>query len=71
VKVLNPTSGFPAWGSEKGLGIRRESSPEGHQDCITGLPQDWGKQGLQPWRAQSKSCAHQEPEERGSDSTGD
>ena len=52
----------------KGLGIPRESSPEGHQDLITGLPQDWGKQGLQPWRAQSKSCTHQEPEERSSDS---
>ena len=36
---------------------------------ITGLPQDWGKQRLQSWRAQIKSCMHQDPEERSSDPT--
>ena len=39
-------SGFTAWGSNKGTDL------EGQGDLITGLPQDWGKQRLQPWRAQ-------------------
>ena len=53
----------------KGLGIPRESGLEGQQDLITGLPEDWGKQILQSWRAQTKSYAHQDPEERSSDPT--
>ena len=35
-----------------GLGIPRESDLEGQRDLITKLPQDWGKQRLQSWRAQ-------------------
>ena len=46
MKVLNPTSGFPAWGSDKGLGIARESGLEGQRDLIVDLPEDWGKQIL-------------------------
>ena len=64
MKALNPMSGD----LKKGLGIPREPAPEGHQDLIAGLPQDWGKQGLQPRRAQSNSCTYQDPEES-SDST--
>ena len=57
MKVLKTTSGFPAWDLTKGLGIPRES--EGQRGLIIGLPQDWGKQRLQSWRAQTKSCTHQ------------
>ena len=67
MKVLKTTSGFPAWDLTKGLGIPRES--EGQRGLIIGLPQDWGKQRLQSWRAQIKSCMHQDPEERSSDPT--
>ena len=35
-----------------GLGIPRESDLEAQWDLITKLPQDWGKQRLQSWRAQ-------------------
>ena len=35
----------------KGLGIPRESGLEGQRDLIIELPQDWGKQRLQSWRA--------------------
>ena len=49
---------------KKGLRIPRESDLEGQRDLIIGLPQDWGKQGLQSWSAQTKSCIHQDPEER-------
>ena len=31
---------------------------------IIELPQGWGKQRLWSWKAQTKSCAHQNPEER-------
>ena len=55
--------------SPMGLGIPRESVPEGQQDLLIGLPQDWGKWRLQSWRAQTKSCAYQGPEERNSDPT--
>ena len=40
MKVLNPTAGFPAWGSDKGLGIPRESGLEGQRDSIIDLPED-------------------------------
>ena len=56
MKVLNPTSGFPAWGSDKGLRIHRESAREGQWSLVLGLPEDWGKQRLQSWRAQTKFC---------------
>ena len=39
----NPTSGFPAWGSDKA----RESGVEGQWDLIIGFPEDWEKQRLQ------------------------
>ena len=42
MKVLSLTICLQAWGSDL----------EGQWDLITGLPQDWGKQRLQPWRAQ-------------------
>ena len=70
MKVLNSTSGFPAWGLTEGLGIPRESDLEGQQDLITGLPEDWGKQRLQTWR-HTRNCLHQDPEERSGDPTGD
>jgi len=54
----------------EGLGIPRESDLEGQQDLITGLPEDWGKQRLQSWRAQMRFCMHQDPEDRSSDPTG-
>jgi len=44
VKVLSPTSGFPAWGPTKGLRIPRDSDLEGQKNLIIGLPRDWGKQ---------------------------
>ena len=40
VKVLNPMSGFPAWGSNKGAGNPQESGFEGQQDLIIQLPED-------------------------------
>ena len=67
MKILNPMSGHMT----KGLGIPRESDLKGQWDLIIGLPWDLGKQGLQSWRAQTKVCTHQAPEERSSDPTGD
>ena len=32
------------------------------QDLIIGLPEDWGIQRLQSWRAQTNFCLHQDPE---------
>ena len=34
---------------------------------IKGLPEDWEKQRLQSWRAQTKFSTHQYPKERSSD----
>ena len=42
----------------QGLGIPRDSDFEGQHDLITGLPQDWDKQKLHSWRAQTKSCLY-------------
>ena len=36
-----------------GVGIPRECDFEGQWDLITRLPQDWGKQRLHSWRAQT------------------
>ena len=44
-------------------GIPRESSFEGYWDLIAGLRQNWGKQRLNSWRAQTKWCAYRDPEE--------
>ena len=67
-----PHSVEPSLGdSTKGLWIPRESGLEGLQGIITGLPEDWGKQRLQSWKAQTKFCLQQDPEERRSDPTGD
>jgi len=55
----------------KGLGIPREYGFEGQQDLITGLPQDWGRQRLHFWSAQTKSCTNQDPGEKSSDATRD
>ena len=54
----------------KGLGSPRESGLEVQQDLDIGLSQDWGIQRLPFWRAQTKSCVHQDPEERSNDPTG-
>ena len=60
MKVLNPTSGFPTWGSSERL-----RNPQGIWLCrpagfghkiFTGL---W-KQTLHSWRTQTKSCMHRE-----------
>ena len=64
-------SGFPPWGPNNGLGIPRESEFKGQRDLITRLLQDWGKENLQSWQAQTKPCTHQDSEERSSDLTGD
>ena len=37
---LNPISGFLSWGSDKGMGIPRESGHEGQQDLIIGHSED-------------------------------
>ena len=55
----------------KGLGIPRESGLENQWDFIIGLPEDWGKQRLQSWRAQTKFFTDQDPEKRSSNPTGD
>lgn len=54
-----------------GLGIPRESDFEGQRDLITWLLQDWGKENLQAWQAQTKPWTHQDSEERSSDLPGD
>ena len=54
----------------KGLGIPRESGLEVQQDLVIELPQDWGMQRLHSWRAQTKSCAHQDSEEKSNDPRG-
>ena len=54
MKALNPTSGFPPGDPTKGLGIPKESDLEGQWDLTPRLPQDWGKQGLQSCRSQTK-----------------
>ena len=70
MKVLNPVSSFQPGDPTKGLGIPGESGLKGQWDLIMGLPEDWGKQRLQSWRAQTKPCVHQDSEERSSDSVG-
>ena len=67
VNVLAPHQASQPGDLTLGLGIPRESGLEGQWDLIIGLPQDWGKQRLQSWRAQTKFCAHQDSEERSSD----
>ena len=44
MKFLNPMSSFQPGDPTKGLGIPRESDPEGQWDFIIGLPQDFRKQ---------------------------
>ena len=63
LKVLGPTPGFPAWGSGKGTMITRKSNYAGQWDLIAET-QNWGKQKLQCWRAQTKPCVHQDSGER-------
>jgi hypothetical protein len=55
----------------KGLGIPRESDLEGQRALIIVLPQDWRKQRLHSWRAQTQSHTHHDPRERSSDPRGD
>ena len=71
MKVLNPTSGFLTRGIDKGTGNLQGICLEGQWDMTVKIPQDWGKPRLQSWRTQTKSCAHQDPEERSSNPTGD
>ena len=47
----------------------RESDLEDQWELITGLPEDWGKQGLQSWRAQTQYSRHQDPGEGNSNTT--
>ena len=54
----------------KGLGIPRKSDHEGQRHLIIRLPQKWGEQILQSWRTQTKSCTHQDLQERSSNPTG-
>ena len=71
VKVLSPRQASQPGDLTKELGMPREPDLEDHQDLITGLTQDWGKDRLQSWRAQTKPRVHQDPEERRSDPIGD
>ena len=61
VKVPNPTSGFPIWGSHKG--IWQSQSPGNLTLKASGIwLQDFHRTGgnrLHSWRTQTKSCAHQ------------
>ena len=62
------------WDRTVRLGIpipRIPSDLEGQWSLITGLPEDWKKQRLKSWRAQTKSCTRQDPEQKSSYSTGD
>ena len=68
--VLSPISASQPGDPTKGLGIPRKSGLEGQRKVIIGLPEDWGKQGLQFWRAQTKFHMHQDPEERNRVPTG-
>ena len=54
VRVLSPTSGFPAWSPAKGLGIPREPDFEGQRNLTAGLYRIGGK-SLHSWRAHTKS----------------
>ena len=64
VKVLSPTSDFPAWGSDKGTGNSQGTWPRSPVGLIIGLPQDWGKQRLQTWRAHT-NLAHTKSQRKG------
>ena len=44
----------------KGLGIPRECNLKGQGNLIIEFPQDWDKQKFHSWRAQAKSCMHQD-----------
>ena len=59
-KFWAPSQASQTGDPEKWLGIPRESDFEGQWDLITGLPQDWENKRLHSWRAQTKSCAHQD-----------
>ena len=63
-------SGFPAWGSSKGIG-NQESDFEGQWDLITGLPQDWGKTETPLLEGTDKTLYAPGPGGRRSDPTGD
>ena len=68
-KLWIPCQAFQTENPTNGLGIPKESGCGCQKDLTIGLPHDWGKQRLQSWRAQTKSCAHQDPEERSHNST--
>ena len=69
MEVLSPISGFPAWGSDKGTGNPRESGLEGLQDLIIGLPKE--RETDSSLGDRKNFCIRKDPEERGSDPTGD
>ena len=45
----------------------RESSFEDQWGLTAGIPQDWVKQKLHPWRTHTESCADQDPGKKASD----
>ena len=51
-RFWTPRQAFQLDDLTKGLGIPKESDLEAQWDLIIKLPQDWGKQKLQSWRAQ-------------------
>ena len=53
LRFWTPHEAFQPGDLTKGLGIPTEFGLEGQQDLIIGLPEDWQKQRLQSWRAQS------------------
>ena len=66
--TVGPTKNFPAWDLAKGLGILRESDFKSQWDLITEISTGLGKDS---WRAQAKSCVHQDPGEMSSNPTRD
>ena len=71
MKALNPRQASQPGDLTNGLGIPKESDLEGQWDLMTRRPEDWEKQSLQSWRAQTEPWVHQDTEESSSDPTGD
>ena len=54
-------------GLAMGGGVPKESSFESQQGLTTKIPQDWGIQKLDSWRAYTGSCMHLDPGEKSGD----
>ena len=69
-RLWAPHLASQTWDPAKGMRMPRKSDFEGQGDFIIGLPQNWGKQRFQSWRAQTKSFMYQDPGGKSSDPTG-